>query len=115
MGTGPDGTNYIIGETGGVENVTLAINQMPSHGHAQPTGTGQISVPCSTNAGTIDAPSIAFPSKDTTGDMMYSESTDNSEMVYPGTTGGSQPHENMPPYLALNFIISLYGIYPSQA
>ncbi|MGE5410015.1 MAG: phage tail protein [Clostridiales bacterium] len=113
MGSGPDGTSYTIGEMGGVESVTLTMAQIPSHNHAQPTGTGQISIACTTDAGNTDNPNGVYPSKDTTGDMMYSESTDNSEMVYPGTTGGSQTHENLPPCLALNFIISLFGIYPS--
>jgi microcystin-dependent protein len=95
------GSNYVMGQQAGVENVTVALTQLPSHGHAfQATNT----------AGTTAA---ATP----TGESIYNNSSTGvtalaSQAV--GSSGGSQPHANRQPYLGINYIISLFGIYPSQ-
>jgi microcystin-dependent protein len=94
----------VIGQPGGAETVTLTTPQIPAHSH-QLAGS-------STATGTT--PSATVPAAGTDG--QYSTATSNAALSSQavGTSGGSQPHENRSPYLAINFIISLFGIYPSQ-
>lgn len=109
MGTGPDGTTYQIGEMAGTETETLSVQQIPSHTHtllANPaTGTMQGPVGAVlAKAGGIQ-PNV----------RMYG--SDSIAAMRPGLlspAGGSQPHENTQPFLCLNFIISLFGVFPSQ-
>jgi microcystin-dependent protein len=107
MGTGPDGTTYQIGEMAGVESVTLSTQQIPSHTHAWVA---------SQNVGDQISPAGNVTAQTTGGIEIYIEDFPaqnmNSQVVQP--QGGSQPHENMQPYLGINFIISLFGIFPSQ-
>lgn len=99
------GSNYFLAQTGGVEQVTLAANQVASHTHT---------ALCSSAAGTSGSPAGSVLAASTA--SLYSDggatNTMNSASI--GASGGSLPHENRPPYLALNFIISLFGIFPSQ-
>jgi microcystin-dependent protein len=107
QGQGPGTSNRILAETGGVEEVTLTTQQIPVHNHAMPaTETGQqlspqgalFATPVSTQAGVnpylVTAPAVSL----------------TPNMILP--TGGSQPHTNFGPYLCLNFIISLFGLFP---
>jgi microcystin-dependent protein len=96
-------SNHIIGELAGVETVTLTTQQMPIHTHAAACNS----------AGSND--SRASGNYWGAGPLAFGP-TPNGVMnpASIGPTGGNQPHDNMPPYLGLNFIISLYGIYPSQ-
>lgn len=105
MGTGAGLNPHTIGEQGGVETVTLTTNQIPVHSHAplSVSGSGNQSIPqngvwagVATSIYTSNPPNTAF----------------NASLG--GATGGSQPHENLEPFLAISFIISLFGIYPSQ-
>nr|WP_199001595.1 tail fiber protein [Flavobacterium sp. ASV13] len=102
-----DGTNYSIGETGGVEDVTLTINQIPSHSH---------SLLATTDLASTANPSEAYLSSTATGNKIYSTGAPtialNNAVITPD--GGSQPHTNFQPYLCVDFIISLFGIFPSQ-
>lgn len=105
QGTGSSGTNYTIGENGGTETVTLSVNQIPAHAHpaqAQ-SGAGNQAGP----GGNIWASSSL---------NQYNSSAADSDMNALAITslGGSQPHDNMMPFLTINFVISLFGIYPSQ-
>ena len=106
LGQGPGLQNYIIGEVLGVESVTITTQTMPVHTHpllASTDGADQI-----TGAGGVLAapPSLA---------PYYSSPPDptplNPAALAPA--GGSQSHDNMQPFLAISFIISLFGIYPS--
>lgn len=96
---------YIIGETGGVESVTLTTQQMPSHNHSAVVSTalgGQTDVGNQTYAQNTQI-------------NMYTQDT-ASKFFFAGELqpqGGNQPHENMQPFLVVTFIISLYGIYPT--
>ena len=107
-GGSPGLSNYILAETGGVEEVTLTTQQIPTHNH-------QLSV--STAPGTTAAPQGGVPADGGNGSAQYTPET-ASLLKQPaknmGTVGGSQPHENMQPYLVVNYIISLYGVFPSQ-
>ncbi|MDB5720353.1 MAG: phage tail protein [Alphaproteobacteria bacterium] len=98
-------SNFILAETGGAETVTLGTNQMPQHNHA-------FLVSSDTGAQVAPADNVLGTGASVT---LFRPLAPNQAM---GTTtspiGGSQPHENMQPYLVLNYIISLFGIYPSQ-
>ena len=104
QGSGPGLSNYTIGEAGGVESVTLSSQQMPLHNHA---------INASNSDASDQTPGGNFPS----GGGAYNNSppprqTMNQAMC--GNAGGNQPHENRQPYLVLNWIIALEGIYPSR-
>jgi microcystin-dependent protein len=107
FGTSPSfGTNYQIGEMAGVEQVTLSTGQTPTHNHAFLV----------TNAvGTQVNPGGNLLSNSQGPQPYIEQDPDNSmnaNMLTP--VGGSQPHENRQPYLGINFIISLFGVFPSQ-
>lgn len=99
-------TAYQLGETGGVENVTLLTTQLPAHNHglvgtstnansrgARDSLYGNCTIPLYADVG---GPQVAL-----------------SQAVL-GSSGGTQPHTNLQPYLAINFCIALSGIYPSR-
>jgi microcystin-dependent protein len=102
-----EGNGFVLAEQGGVEEVTLTVSQIPSHSHS------------------LLASSSTASSSDTAGNVggrltvagVFQYGTDmplqplSSSAV--GSTGGSQPHTNIQPYLCINFIISLFGIFPS--
>ena len=109
-GQGPGLTNRRLGENGGAEAVFLTINEMPSHNHHA------ISNADSTVA-TSDKPTDALPARNAGATPQYGEnanSTLNANSISIGQTGGNQPHPNMQPFLTINYIIALQGIYPSR-
>ena len=99
------GNGFTLAETGGAEEITLTTNQMPVHGHAflgAAVGGNQIS-----SAGALPANSgNVVPYFNAAPDGAMSPAS-----VVP--VGGSQPHTNFQPYLCVDFIISLFGIFPS--
>lgn len=104
-GTGPDGTPYQIGEMGGVESVTLTTQQIPAHNHA---------LIASNDLGTLSTPQGNLTAQSAV--KLYRGGV-GSVALHPASiapVGGSQPHENMQPFLCVNFIISLFGVYPTQ-
>ena len=105
MGTSPSGTTYQIGEMAGTEQETLTTQQIPSHTHPWLAS----SATAGSNVPTGTVPAVAQ------GDLYATQftSTPMSGNAV-GVAGGSQPHENTQPFLCINFIISLYGIFPSQ-
>lgn len=112
QGSGP-GQNYVMGQTGGLETVTLTSPQMAQHTHSLVSTSTPATLPKPSNQ-TIFA------------DMGPPGANLNAYAAYAGTSqvtlagasvsvaGGNQSHENRQPYLGVNFIISLYGVYPSQ-
>jgi microcystin-dependent protein len=105
------GGMFVIGLVGGAEQVTLTTSQIPAHSHPLlATSTGQTLAP-SGNA----IPAVATSTQ--SGIEVYGPPASGPTTLAPGTigaTGGNQPHNNIQPYLGLNFIISLFGIFPSQ-
>ena len=101
------GPGFALGQSGGTESVTLTTSQIPAHSH----------VPQAFSAATNNQPSPAgnFWAADATLNP-YSSSAPNASMnpAACGSSGGSQPHDNMVPFLVINFILSLFGIFPSQ-
>lgn len=110
MGTGPSGTTYQLAEMAGVESVTLTTQQIPIHTHA---------LVCRDAAGasTADPTGAIWTHSDVN---QYSNAAPDTPMGGGGVqfqstiAGGSQPHDNMLPFLCVNYIISLFGIFPSQ-
>jgi microcystin-dependent protein len=105
MGTGPDGVNYQLAEAAGVESVTLTVQQIPVHNHA---------LLVTKNAGTSNSPSGGLTGESASVKMYVADqpaSPMNAGSV--GPQGGSQPHENCQPFLCINYIISLFGLFPS--
>ena len=110
QGTGPGLSPYVLGQAGGTESVSVNATQTPGHSHTLNTSSkpAGASVPGSSVAlasVTSPTPYIAPP---TSGIISLLPA---SIGPYPG---GSQPHENRQPFLAINYIIALYGVYPSQ-
>jgi microcystin-dependent protein len=106
QGTGPGLPTYVIGQSGGVENVTLNLNQIPSHSH---------SLLAQAAAGSVSSPSGAVWAESALN--QYSNVAPTNAMAASAlqAAGGSQPHNNLGPFLVINFIIAMFGIYPSQA
>lgn len=106
QGQGSGLSNRTIGEALGVEAVTLTPNQIPDHPHSQVA---------STNAATAASGPSGAPAASTTTSFYGSGAADlTMAATAVGSTGGSQPHNNLAPYLALNFIIAVEGIFPSR-
>jgi microcystin-dependent protein len=101
------GNGFILAETGGAEEVTLTVNQIPSHTHA---------FLASTDSAVSAGPGGNVPSTTNVAKKVYagpaSAPTAMSALAI-GPTGGSQPHTNFQPYLCVSFIISLFGLFPS--
>lgn len=96
------GNGIVLGEQGGETTHTLNISELPAHTHV-PTG-----------ANTAPTVGSALGNLWAINPSLYNTSSNNAmtpQCILP--TGGSQPHENMSPYLVLNFIIALQGIFPS--
>lgn len=99
------GITYQIGEKAGTESVTLTTNQIPIHNH---------SVLANTSIGQQPQPDGAILAQGAAA-QVYIEDSPSANMGTPiSIIGGSQPHENMMPYLCVTFIISLFGIFPTQ-
>ena len=99
------GSGITLGELGGETAHTLNISEMPAHSHA-PVGSNTNPPTSPSAAGNLWSANNAKPFTPTPTVAM------NPAGILPA--GGSQPHENMSPYLVLNFIIALQGIFPSQ-
>jgi microcystin-dependent protein len=100
------GNGFTLAETGGVESITLTVSQIPSHTHAllaAATNGNQVSPLANVLANSFNV--TPYINDVTNGNMNAAAIT---------STGGSQPHNNFQPYLCVDFIISLFGIFPSQ-
>lgn len=100
------GNGFILAETGGVEEVTLTVNQIPAHSHP---------LLATTDIANSGNPANAILSSTATGNKIYAATSPNIQLNNNSISpdGGSQPHTNFQPYLCVDFIISLFGIFPS--
>lgn len=98
------GNGFILAETGGAEEITLTVNQIPAHNH--PLLATTVGGNNNNPGGNVTAESAAV--------KIYFEDTPTAQMNVAAITpvGGSQPHTNFQPYLCVDFIISLFGIFP---
>ncbi len=108
-------SNYVIGQAAGVEDVTLTTQQIPSHSHAVQIVTGN---PSNSQASPGNSVILAdaqvgggnIPNPWAPYDSGFQTTLKAGTL---GGAGGSQPHTNIQPYLAVNYIISLFGVYPT--
>jgi microcystin-dependent protein len=108
QGTGPGLTARVMGQAFGSEMVTLAATQMPSHTHT---------LVASSADATASVPTGAIPAGQPNDTMYLSSPTASPSSMSASALqpdGGSQPHDNTMPFLCVNFIISLFGIFPQQ-
>jgi microcystin-dependent protein len=102
------GPGFVQAQSAGTETVTLTTQQIPAHSHVPQGATG----------GPVTSPSNAYPGSAVggVGSVIYGNKPAPTAMVGTtiGNTGGSQPHNNFQPYLCVDFIISMFGVFPSQ-
>ena len=125
-GRGPGLSDYRIGQRGGVETVTLTVNQMPSHTHTATTNVTGTATLHANSSGNADSPSGNVPARKPR-DSIYSSSAPDVTMSPSAislslnanttvtNTGGSQAHENRMPYIVVNWIITIQGLFPSRS
>jgi microcystin-dependent protein len=103
-----NGATYVMGQFSGIENVTLTLNQLPAHSHK---------AVCAAGGGNVASPSNAYWSTDPFGNTAAYNESDGSAMNSGAlaVAGSGQPHDNVQPFLGINFIIALSGIFPSQS
>jgi microcystin-dependent protein len=113
-GNGPGGFNTGIGQVQGTTSVTLTVAQTPQHTHT-------ISAAFLPAGGVVErtaAPNSNSYVSDSSPDTVYKDTSPTFDSQFAANilspVGGSQPHDNMQPYLAVNFCISLFGIFPSR-
>jgi microcystin-dependent protein len=101
------GSGSILAQTGGAETITLTVNQIPAHTHPFLASTN-VSQDTSPAGKTVGQSGSA---------LLYIQDTTDTNLNAAAITavGGSQPHSNFQPYLCINFIISLFGIFPSPS
>jgi len=107
-GQGPGLSLHDLGETGGSQFVTLLESEIPSHSHAMKADTQD-------NADTNVVSSAASFAK-SMGGTLYQDASNNTQLNAQALApaGGDQPHNNMQPYLTLNFCIALQGVFPAR-
>jgi microcystin-dependent protein len=101
------GNGFILAETGGAEEITLTINQIPAHTHPL-LASGDIGNQVNTTGALTSNSQGAIPYIEDAPTLNM-----NAQAISP--VGGSQPHTNFQPYLCVDFIISLFGIFPSPS
>ena len=105
QGQGAGLSNRTLGETGGAESVTLTTQQIPLHNHAMLV---------STESGTGTSPANAVLASGSNVSIYRPDVIPNLPMnpTSLSPAGGSQPHDNMQPFICINYIISMFGIFP---
>ena len=99
------GNGFTLAETGGAEEVTLTVSQIPAHSH--PFLASSNNAQASAQARVLATTPGYTP-------YIFASATSPLNPASTSSTGGSQPHTNLQPYLCVDFIISLFGIFPSQ-
>ena len=111
MGQGTGLSPYNLGQSGGTETVTLTYNEMPQHSHA---------VAASSGLATVSTPASDATLATSSGGLLAYDGSNTEPVVTAlspaavGTSGGSLPHNNLMPYLVLEFCIALQGIFPAR-
>lgn len=119
------GSYYTLGQITGTETVALSSSQIPAHNHTvlNTALTGAVTVQAVADSGNTDSPGGNYFASANGGANIYNANNNAAGGAWPitvtgqptiATTGGNQPHENRMPYLAMNIIICMYGIFPSR-
>jgi microcystin-dependent protein len=113
QGQGPNLSNYVMGQTSGTESITLQTSELPSHTHTAVTSNnpGKANTPSNTTILSDEGPT----STQTVNTYVPFSSPQPLVAGTIGPSGGNAPHENRQPFLAINFVIALQGIYPQQS
>ena len=107
QGQGQGLSPYSVGQNGGTESVTLTTQQMPQHNHMANVVSGP--------QATAPRPSNAHPGNATSGSVYSTANPDSTfNQGFVSSQGGSQPHNNVQPYLTVTFCIATQGIYPPR-
>lgn len=106
QGTSNFGVPFALGQNGGEETVTLTSSQIPAHSHPPTAALNATGNPVNSPAGSVW-------SGWTGGQFDTAAPSVNMNAAAAAISGGSQPHDNMVPFLAVNFIISFFGIFPT--
>lgn len=117
-GRAASGSFYALGQTGGVEQVQLTSSQMPGHTH-QLAASSAAPLPATTAIDISAAGGSTYvPASPLSKPRLYADAGAGATVPMAaaaiGVSGGSQPHNNMAPFMAINYIISLFGIFPSN-
>lgn len=99
------GNGFILAETGGAEEITLTVSQIPAHSHALLASASPGTSANPQNNMLASSPSVTV--------FIEDAPAANLSALAMAPVGGSQPHTNFQPYLCVNFIISLFGLFPS--
>jgi microcystin-dependent protein len=103
------GPGFSLGQAAGVETVTLTTSQIPAHSHVPQSNSGAASAPGPGSNVWAENTTLASYG------VVPPAPTEGLDAGAIGSAGGSQPHDNMIPFLVINFIISLFGVFPSQS
>lgn len=109
-GQGPGLPSMDLGEESGSPTVTLISTEMPAHTHVVTEGGNTTDG----NPNATKSPANAYPGYSDSAPLYASASNANMAPINCGIAGGSQPHNNMQPYLGMNYIIAIAGVYPSR-
>lgn len=114
QGQGPGLQNYTLGQSLGSEQVSLTLDQLPSHGHtavlAASASDANSNTPSATNSYSLSTISDGNPAN------IFTNPGNGTTMgATIGSAGGSQPHENRMPFTTINYIIATEGLWPSQS
>jgi microcystin-dependent protein len=112
--TGPGLSNYLLGQRGGTESVTLTTAQLPSHGHPYAVPVAGSTAGTLSNNPVGKLPGSVANTYATTAGTNQNLATNAVANGAIGVAGGNQPHNNVQPVLAINFIICTQGIFPPQ-
>jgi len=104
MGTSPGGITYQLGEMAGTEQETLTVQQIPAHTHSLQVSSAPGTQNSPANNVIASSPSVTL--------FVQDQPDSNLALTAVTPVGGSQPHENTQPFLCINFIISLFGVFP---
>jgi microcystin-dependent protein len=104
--TGSNGSiDLVLGEVAGTETVTLTTSQIPAHTHT---------LTANSDAGTQPSPAGGVWAASSLSEFSNEAAAHTMATSTMTATGGGQPHDNMPPFLVINFIIALFGVFPTQ-
>jgi microcystin-dependent protein len=107
QGAGPGLSNRVIGQRGGSEQVSLTLAQMPAHTHTMVASSAPAQAAAGPSGNVLAATTVNVYGSDPPATPMAAGAI--------SPAGGAQPHDNMAPFVAMSYIISLFGVFPSQA
>jgi len=116
VGSGSGLTSYTLGEKTGVENTILTSSQMPMHVHPF---VSTVTPPATGNTANQTNPNGSIYAPEPNGNSVYSADNNIAMKPYPGTltmatAGGSQPFEILRPFLGMNYVVCMYGVFPAR-